>query len=154
MVFTFATSMPIADTATFEDVYEEALRLDLDAKDEIVTSGVAAWMFVNGTMAGECYGIAAGAFDDDIEDVVPGRSDVVYCYSTTLLPAFQGRGLSKILVAYWNGLARGAHFHTVAGHATSSAMISVRASFGATFGAVHPRWYGTQRTAHFYEHPL
>ncbi len=156
-VVTFVTDVPLQQTMVFEDVYEPQLRMDIVSKFDVVSNGIVVWMFVDGELAGECYGLSAliyGEYESDFEDVPRDATDAIYCYSTTLLPQFHGRGLAKILVAYWNGLARGATFRRVFGHATSPAMVSVRAFFGATFGAVHPNWYGTKRSAHFYEQPL
>ncbi len=156
-VVTFATDVPLKETMVFEDVYEIQLQMDFASKYDIVSKGIVVWMFVDGALAGECYGLASlvcEAAEHDIEDMPPGAADTIYCYSTTLLPPFHGRGLAKILVAYWNGLARGAGFRRVFGHATSPVMVTVRTFFGATFGAVHPNWYGTTRSAHFYEQLL
>ncbi len=156
-VVTFATDVPLKETMVFEDVYERQLRMDIRSKFDIVSNGIVVWMFVDGALAGECYGLSSRICEEvesDIEDMPSGATDAIYCYSTTLLPQFHGRGLAKILVAYWNGLARGASFRRVFGHATSPAMVAVRTFFGATFGAVHPNWYGTTRSAHFYEQLL
>jgi GNAT superfamily N-acetyltransferase len=143
--------MPVAETMCFEDVYENSLRLDRDEKTEIISNGVATWMLVDGMLAGEIYGVTPAHLDEDTPDVPKNDPRSIYCYSTTLLPQFQGRGLSKILVAYWNGLARGAGFEKVIGHATSPGIVAVRAFFGARFGATHCNWYGTTRTARYYE---
>jgi hypothetical protein len=151
MIVTFRTAMPIPETMGFERVYEKNLQLDASYKATIVRDGIAVWMFVDGSLAGETYGISPARIDEEIEDVPVRDPSVIYCYSTTLLPAFQGQHLSKVLCAYWLGLAKQAGFRLVAGHATSPAMVAVKAYFGASFSAVHERWYGTKRTAHFYE---
>ncbi len=150
MILTFKTEMPIAQTMGFEGVYEKNLQLDEDYKTEIVRNGVALWMFVDGELAGETYGISPDRIDEEIEDLPERDPSVIYCYSTTLFPKYQKRGLSKILCAYWLGLVKAAGYHTVAGHTTSPAMTAVKASFGAVFTTVHERWYGTRRVAHFY----
>jgi GNAT superfamily N-acetyltransferase len=135
----------------FEAVYEPNLRLELAEKTAIVRNGIAVWMYVDGAIAGETYGISPAKIDDDIEDLRGADPSVMYCYSTTVLPAFQRRRLSKVLCAYWLGAVKQAGYRLVAGHATSPAMIAVKAYFGASFSAVHERWYGTERTATFYE---
>jgi GNAT superfamily N-acetyltransferase len=155
MKVTFTQSMPISETMCFDDVYERSLQMDVAEKTDLLArSSVAVWMLVDGVLAGECYGAPTAKFDEDIEDVTDYGPHSLYCYSTTILPRFQGLGLSKILVAYWNGLASGHGFRNVCGHATSPAMVAVRAFFGARFGAVHEHWYETNRTAHFYEQAL
>ena len=151
MIVTFTTRMPIAETMQFEATYEPSLQMDLEEKSSLVAESLAAWMFVDGVLAGEIYGAQPALLNDTIPDTPKSDPRMIYCYSTTLLPAFRRRGLSKILVAYWNGLARGAGFTKVDGHATSPAMVAVRAFFGARFGPVHPNWYETNRTAHYYE---
>jgi hypothetical protein len=151
MIVTFRTEMPIAQTMSFERVYEKNLQLDQDYKTMIVREGIALWMFVDGALAGETYGISPARIDEDIEDLPVRDPSVMYCYSTTLLPAFQKKHLSKVLCAYWLGLVKAAGYRTVAGHTTSPEMTAVKAYFGAKFSAVHERWYGTSRVAHFYE---
>jgi len=150
MIVTFRTAMPLAQTMEFETVYEESLQLRLEDKAEIVEHGIAVWMFVDGELAGETYGVSPARFDDEIEDCSPDPS-VMYCYSTTLLPRFQKKRLSKVLCAYWLGLVKAAGYRVVAGHTTSPEMTAVKAFFGARFSTIHERWYGTPRTAHFYE---
>ena len=146
--------MPIRETMCFESVYEECLRLSEGDKKRIIFDGVAAWMFVDGLLAGESYGATPAKLDAEMPDVPQNDSLCIDCYSSTVLPQFQGRGLGKVLVAYWNGLARGSGFTKVAGHATDPRIVAVRSFFGVRFGAVHQNWYGTTRTAHYYEGDL
>lgn len=150
MVITFTTQLPVADTMRFEYVYEDALQLTLEDKASILEAGYAAWLFVDGALAGETYAISPSDLVDDVVDVPLRDPRSIYCYSTTVLPPFRGRGLAKLLVAYSIAQAKQAGFTSIIGHATSPAMVAVRAFFGASFGPVHPRWYGTERTAHFY----
>jgi GNAT superfamily N-acetyltransferase len=111
-------------------------------------------MLVDGLLAGETYGATPANLDEKTPDVPQNDPLCIYCYSSTVLPQFQGRGLSKLLVAYWNGLARGSGFTKVVGHATDPRIVAVRSFFGVRFGAVHPNWYGTTRTARYYEGDL
>jgi len=150
MIVTFRTRMPVAETMRFEHVYEDVLQLDVEAKASILDVGYGAWLFVDGRLAGETYGISPALLDEDVDDVPERDPTWLYCYSTTILPEFRGHGLSKILVAYSIGQAREAGFTTIVGHATSPAMVAVRSFFGASFGAVHQGWFGTERVAHFY----
>jgi len=138
----------------FDDVYEENLRLDEGEKQSILDNGIAVWMFVNEALAGETYGICPTNLDEAIEDYDGTDPGVIYCYSTTLLPEFQGLRLGKILKAFWLGQCKERGFHKVIGHATSPAMVEVNRFFGATFSAVHENWYETGRVARFYELPL
>jgi GNAT superfamily N-acetyltransferase len=154
VIVTFRTRMPIRETMCFEDAYEESLQLDEEEKRRIIDDGVAVWMFVDSVLAGECYGLTPAKLNEDVPDVPRNEPLSIYCYSSTVLPQFQGRGLSKLLVAYWNGLVRGKGFTKVVGHATDSRIATVRSSFGVRFGAVRPNWFGTARTAHYYEGDL
>ena len=55
-----------------------------------------------------------------------------------------------MLKSYFQGFVTARGYRSIAGHATSPAMVRINEKFGATFGAVHPDWYGTERVAHFY----
>lgn len=154
MTVTFSDSVPLAESMCFEDVYEENLRLDRGEKQTIIDDAIAVWMFVDGALAGETYGISPRKLDEPIEDYDGGGHGVIYCFSTTMLPSFRRKGLGKILKAFWLGRCKESGFEKVIGHATSPAMVEVNRFFGATFGAIHRGWYGTRRVAHFYELPL
>jgi hypothetical protein len=69
MVVTFRTRMPVAETMRFEHVYEDVLQLDVEAKASILDAGYGAWLFVDGTLAGETYGISPALLDEDVDDV-------------------------------------------------------------------------------------
>jgi hypothetical protein len=150
-VLTFRTDVPVSDTLCFEEMYEPALRVDADEKRAILNKGLASWIFVDGAIAGECYGISPPMLDEELPDCEAYGLSAIYCYGTTILSAYQGRGLSKILCAYWSGLVTKSGYRVIIGHATSPAMVSVRKSFGARFKTRHEQWFGTTRTAHFYE---
>ena len=150
MVLRFRTEIPLAETMVFEDVYEEALRMDARFKALVVKQGVALWMFVDGELAGETYGVSPAALGADPEHPDAHDPSVIWCWSTTLLPPFQGRGLSRILCAYWLGMVRNSGFRTVKGQATTPAMLTVKRSFGAVVTETEPNYAGTARTAHHY----
>jgi hypothetical protein len=141
----------------FDSLYEEELQLDHDDKSELleVCRGQIAYLFLNGKVVGETYGASPAwlfqMLDDDIPDT--NRSgNSCYCYSTTIVPAYQGFGFGKILKAYWLGLCRAKGFVRVCGHATSEGAIKLNKGFGAVFvGHPHLNWEGTTRTAHYYE---
>ncbi len=82
------------------------------------------------------------------------NTHVLYIYSTTVRKDFQGKGLGKLLCAYYAGYKKAQGFKTLVGHATSPAMVSVRRWMGATFGATHEGWCGSERTAKFYVQQL
>lgn len=158
MTIKFAPFLPIAETMVFEESFEESLRLDAEDKIPILATGVAAWLFVDGVLAGETYGISPRALmivaDDEIEDCDPSDDSSVYCYSTAILPAFRGRGLAKLLKAYWLGRVSERGFRRVVGHSTSPEMMTINRAFGCHEITEHANWYETDRTAIFYEIPI
>lgn len=151
MVLTFRHDLTAKRTRIFEKQYEKALRNEDEEKDYILSKRLAVWLYVDGKLAGEAYGIIVKEDDEDIEDTV-GRPNDIYCYSTTILPAFRGKGLGKILKAYWLGYVWAKYpGRIIIGHATSPAMVKINKQFGARFLGSHEKWYGTDRVAHFYE---
>jgi hypothetical protein len=148
MKIMFNSHLPVTKTMAFEAVFEPGLRLDLRYKRSIIKNGIAAWMFVDDVLAGETYGIRPRDLGEEIEDVEKRDLDSIYCYSTTILPKFQGRGLAKILKAYWLGMV--APISTVVGHSTSPGMVKINELFGAKHTVKHANWYGTRREAWFY----
>ncbi len=141
--------MQTKETMIFESLFEPELALDEEEKEEILNHSIAAWMFVNGQLIGETYGILLGDSDEEIEDTKDEEEGVVYCYSTAILPQAQGQGLSKILKAYWLG-----HIvefgDTVVGHATTEGAYKLNRFFGAEFSVHHENWYRTKRKADYY----
>jgi hypothetical protein len=149
MVIAFHKNVPIDVTMVFEDMYEKNLRLSLDRKKEILNCGFVAWMKVDGLLAGEIYGIRPSDLHEKIEDVDGNEPDTIYLYSTTILPQFQGKGLAKILQAYWQG-SLPPSIKVIIGHATTDIRMKVHYFFGAKLLKEHLNWYGTKRTAYFY----
>lgn len=154
-VIKFCASMPVQDTMVFESCYEDALQLASEDKTPILANGIAVWMLVDGELAGETYGIAPRSLaiiaDEEIEDCDPEDDASIYCYSTTILPKFQGRGLARVLKAHWLGRVAERGFGRVVGHSTSPAMVNINREFGAFDLASHDNWCETERTAVFYE---
>jgi hypothetical protein len=88
---------------------------------------------------------------------MPGRELVadelsisLYCFSNTVLPAFQKRGLGDVLKSHWLGLAAGQGFRAVYGHARPGASQGLNAKFGGQFLGDFPDWYGTGETYRLY----
>jgi GNAT superfamily N-acetyltransferase len=148
-VIKFRYDVPLDQTMAFEAVYHEGLQLDLDEKTEIleIPGSIFVWMFVDGELAGEAYGSPLLACDKSIEGLV-GLTDeeegaAIYCYSNTILPVFQKRGLGTILKSHWLGLAVGKGFEIVYGHARPHGSQALNARFGAVLLDGFPDWYGT-----------
>ncbi len=74
----------------------------------------------------------------------------MYVLSTTILSAFQGRGLGKVLKAYFLGLVSQAGFPLVLGHAREGRSVALNRSFGAAIHRAHPDWGGSGETYYFY----
>jgi GNAT superfamily N-acetyltransferase len=143
----------------FEDQYEPELQSLAADKDYILDRGLAAWMYVDGQLAGETFGLFVADDDEVLIDLEDRPGGDFYVYSTTILPQYRGRGYGRILKAYFLGYLRGQFewfrlkFPTgvIIGHATSPAMLKINKEFGAVVLAEHRNWYGTPRTAWFYE---
>jgi len=148
-VIKFSYDVPLEQTAAFESVYHEALRLDLSEKKKIwdAPGSIFAWLFVDGELAGESYGIPLESCDEPIGGLtgLTEREEKtgIYCYSNTILPSFQKRRLGTILKAHWLGLAAGKGFSIVYGHARPGGSQALNAKFGAVFLNRFPDWYGT-----------
>ena len=148
-VIKFNYDIPLEQTMPFEAVYPEALQLDLSDKREIwdAPGSLFVWMFVVGELAGESYGIPLASFDEPIEGLFDltdsQKKTAIYCYSNTILPAFQKQGIGTILKTHWLGLAAGKGFDTVYGHARPGGSQALNAKFGGVFLDSFPDWYGT-----------
>jgi hypothetical protein len=148
-VIKFSYDIPLHQTMAFEDVYPESLQLELTEKQEIhATPGaIFVWMFIDGELAGESYGIPLAKSDEPIEGLGDLAADEVargiYCYSNTTLNSFQSRGLGAILKSHWLGFAAGQGFEVVYGHARPGGSQALNAKFGAVFPRDFPDWYGS-----------
>jgi GNAT superfamily N-acetyltransferase len=148
-VIKFKYDVPLEQTMDFENVYHPGLQLDLSQKQEVWETPGAffVWMFVDGVLAGESYGIPLSGSSDLIEDlsVLPEheKERAVCCFSNTILPAFQKRGYGSILKAHWLGLAAAKGFAVVYGHARPGGSQALNAKFGAVFLEDLPNWFGS-----------
>jgi GNAT superfamily N-acetyltransferase len=148
-VFEFKYDVPLEQTMVFESVYHPNLQLDLSDKQEIweTPGAFCVWMFVDGELAGESYGIPLDSPTEFLEDllVLPANEEekAVCCYSNTILPRFQKQGYGSILKAHWLGLAAGKGFDVVYGHARPGGSQALNAKFGAVFLENLPNWFGS-----------
>jgi GNAT superfamily N-acetyltransferase len=151
MIITLSSDIRLPDTMSFEECYEDSLQLDLDEKTELRDSNwLAVWMMIDGVLVGETYGVRLRDLDEEIEDCDDLPSDTIYCYSTTILPPYRGKGLSKVLKGAWLGMCLAQGVRNIVGHASSDEARRLNQSFGAEFIAEHERWYDTDRRASFY----
>ena len=145
-VINFKYDVPLAQTMVFESVYHEGEQLDLSEKKKIwdAPGSIFVWMFVDGELAGETYGIPLTSSIAGLTDLTDSKNKSgIHCYSNTILPAFQKHGLGTILKAHWLGLAAGKGFDTVYGYARPGSSQSLNAKFGAVFLDCFPDWCGT-----------
>lgn len=138
----------------FEAVYHKNLQLDLSDKKAMweLQESIFVWMFVNGQLVGESYGVPAER-DEPIEGLnltEAEKKHAIYCYSNTMLPPFQKQGLGSILKAHWLGCAAAKGVTTVYGHARPGGSQALNAKFGAVFIGDHPDWFGTGETYKLY----
>lgn len=148
-LITFDYNVPLEKTMDFDAVYPEGLQFELPEKQMIrdMPGAIFVWMFVDGVLAGESYGVPISDYDEAIEGLdtltEAEKQDAIYCYSNTILPQFQRRGFGDILKAHWLGLVVSRGFKTVYGHARPGASQALNAKFGAAFLGEFPDWYGT-----------
>ena len=141
----FRYDVPLEQTMAFEAVYPEAEQLPLSKKKQIreVPGSIFVWMFLDGELAGEIYGIPLTTISGLTDLTDSEKKTGIHCYSNTIFPRFQNRGLGKTLKAHWLGVAKDQGFDTVYGYARPGASQALNARFGAVFIASFPDWCGT-----------
>jgi len=155
-VIHFDYHVPLDQTMEFDAVYPEGLQFDLAEKQFLLgmPGAIFVWMRVDGALAGESYGVPVLDYDEPIEGLADlsaeEKQNAIYCYSNTILPAYQRRGFGDILKAHWLGLVAARGFSTVYGHARPGASQALNSKFGAVFLADFPDWYGTAETYKMY----
>ena len=158
LTLAFAREWNLEQTMVFEPVYHENLRLSLEVKRELLARCGCVWLYDAGTqeLIGETYGFSVRENLEFLEgpeadDVYPFRDQrAVYVLSTTILPAFQGRGLGKVLKAFFLGIVSQAGFPLVLGHAREGPSVALNRAFGAAIHTAHPDWGGSGETYYFY----
>ena len=154
MKIRFKDNVSVTDSMIFESCYEDGLKMNFDEKSDIIsrTNGFSIWMLVDDILVGECYGVRLSNMDEEIEDCDDLAANTIYCYSLTIMPAYQRCGLGRLLFAYWIGMCRN-RTPLIVWHATSNPMRRLSDLFGAIHtGDKHEKWYKTDRTAGFYRY--
>jgi GNAT superfamily N-acetyltransferase len=155
-VIRFEYEVPLERTMEFDAIYPEGLQFTLEEKRSLweMPGAIFVWMTVDGVLAGEAYGVPVVDYDEPIEGLDEltdeEKAGAIYCYSNTILPAFQRRGFGDILKAHWLGLVVSKGFKTVYGHARPGASQALNAKFGAVFLREFADWYGTGETYKMY----
>ena len=134
----------------FEECLPPSLRISSpERKAQLIQNGVAAWLYADGHLAGECYG-APASFTQDPE-IAQWASDAacICVFGCEVRDEFRQRGLSKTLFAYWMGMARSRGFASAVGHAAHPAMLVTVQTYGAEVLATHEGW-GGNGTGHLF----
>jgi GNAT superfamily N-acetyltransferase len=140
VAITFRYKYAISRTMAFENEYHSNLQLSLREKREMLKRAVVIWMFVDGKLVGETYGMPL-----DGKDVMPGcprDPHSIYCYSSTILKAHQGKGYGAILKAAFIGRVS-RDFRRIYGHARPGASQALNVKFGARLGKTFKNWFDT-----------
>jgi GNAT superfamily N-acetyltransferase len=142
------------------ECFHPKLRMSLGDKRAVLRGALAVWMHDGRSLIGETYGVPiASALDDPDEegygDLLPfRRRAAIYVYSTAIRPRWQGKGLGKVLKAYFLGRTTQAGYRVAVGHAKEGASSALNEAFGARLGARHANWFGTGEPYRFYEMAL
>lgn len=77
--------VPLAPTMVFEPVYHQVMQLTLAEKQEMwnVKGSVFAWLFLDGQLAGECYGFplaTSGKLSAEFSDLPDAaKNKAIHC---------------------------------------------------------------------------
>lgn len=154
MKIEFSGKVPIDETMVFDELFESGLALPLKEKKALLENAICIWMIIDGVLAGETFAFKVSELPEEIEGVLDMGIDpeaTAYCYSTAILSAYQGEGLSKILKAYFLGCLKGKGFKTVIGHARNGISMEMNRRFGAETIKIFNPWYGTNIDHHLYK---
>jgi hypothetical protein len=139
---TFKFAYPISRTMAFEREHHKNLRFTLPEKRELLKEAVTIWMFEDGKLVGETYGMPLDARTGEVPEGCPVDPDSIYCYSNTILGKYKGKGYGRILKAAFIGLVS-RDFKRIYGHARPGASQALNKRFGARFLGTYKNWYGT-----------
>jgi GNAT superfamily N-acetyltransferase len=157
----FTDRWPLRETLVFERRYHPKLAMSLRDKRELLhePGALAVWMYEPGPprrLIGETYGVPVQSAldeedDEGKDDLEPFAKDrALYVYSTTVVPAYEGRGFGTIVKAYLLGCAFNAGYRWVVGHAREGASVALNQRFGAELRRRHPNWSETGDPYWFY----
>ena len=125
----------------FEREYHPNLRLTLSYKRAVLKDAITIWMFDRGKLVGETYGFPLDG-RDELPEGCPRDPHSIYCYSSTILGKYQGKGYGRILKAAFIGRVS-RDFRRIYGHARPGASQALNKSFGARLGRTYKNWYRT-----------
>lgn len=140
MAITFKYKYAISKTMGFESEYHSNLQLSLREKRHTLKRAIVIWMLVDGKLAGETYGMPL-----DGKDLMPGcprDPHSIYCYSTTILSGYKGKGYGSILKAAFIGRVS-KDFRKIYGHARPGGSQALNVKSGARLGKTFKNWFDT-----------
>ncbi len=152
MCITFRFKYPISRTMVFEKEYHKNLRFTLGEKRQLLRHAVTIWMFGSGKLMGETYGLPLDG-KEEIPEGCPKDRHSIYCYSTTILGKYKGKGYGKILKAAFIGRVS-RDFTRIYGHARPGASQALNKFLGARLGRTYKNWYDTGEDYRLYVLPL
>lgn len=161
MTLKFKHDVPLEDTMIFESIYPENLQMDLEEKQELMDDGAEFIILLDedtGEFIGETYFVPLDTFEgEEPYELQPDEGlepyfgkNLIYCYSTTILPKYQKQGYGKILKAYLYGYVKAKGFAGSIAHAKEGASIKLNTFFGAKIIGEFGNWYGTGITHFLY----
>lgn len=135
----------------FESLFPPELQLDDESRTALINHPTTIHITVNRNSYPKAEMILATpktihqTLGEEIYDTDKDDDESYYIYSTAVLPDYQGLGLVKAMRAMLPPNTR------IIGHATTPRMRNLVIRDGATILNTHHNWYGSGRTAHFYE---
>lgn len=161
MKIKFRNDVSVEDSLVFEKIYDENLQMDAQEKQELKEDGAEFIYMVDaetGDLIGETYFCPLDLFKDEEPDELQpdeGTSpyfnkNYAYCYSTTILPKYQGMGFGKLLKSYYLGYIKAKGFSGSIGHAKDVASVGLNTGFGGNVVRQFDNWYQTGETHFLY----
>lgn len=141
-----------------EQLFHENLRLSPEDKLEQLEASEGFFVTDNGKLIGETMGAYvedALRLDSEIPDLESylGKQ-VFYVYTTSVLPAYQGKGFARMLRQHLNGYLRSQGCRLIVGHAREGAMSALVKEMGGTVVKEYPNYFECGYTAYLYALPL
>jgi GNAT superfamily N-acetyltransferase len=114
-------------------------------------------MYVDDVLSGEIYSCKISDILSAEGEEIPGvecekYADSYYLYSIGILDKFQGKGLGRILQAYYMGLLKGKGIKTLFAHSGASRPLSE--GFGGKLIKSYKDWYKTGKTYYLFKFEL
>lgn len=154
MTLKFTQDVSLPDSMVFEEIYPEELQVDVEYKQELKDKGCEFIYMIDeetGEMIGETYFIPLDNLKDEEPDELQLEDgldpyygkNLIYCYSTTILPKFQNQGFGKILKSHLYGYISAKGYAGSIAHAKQGPSIQLNTFFGAKIIGSFENWFQT-----------